>query len=406
MKKILLCGLKYDLNYGDPIINDTVKYIIEDITKDKEIEIEDIDISGRNGYKQYYKIKNQLNRNIRNIFFRGMLKLLNSTKKRNSFLNWLDYISWFFSDEYIIAKQEFMTKIEHSDAVIFGGGGIMKYKYQYFYHYINFVTKFADKYQKPVYLNAVGVEGYDITNIKSRVLKKAVNRACVKQITTRDDYDKLVKYVTEKRIDIAKVSDPATYTNVAYQIEKNETSDIIGLGIARANLFIDNELPFTEKQQIEFWCNVIKALESKKIKWKLFTNGLPGDNEMLYKIQKKINCKENQIMIPKTPEELITIISNFKGIIATRLHSNIVAYSLGVPSIGLVWNKKLKMFGESINYPERFIELQDFDVENVVKKLENAMIEQYEKCDVTEYRKTVYKKMEQFLYKYVLEGKE
>ena len=47
MKKILLCSLKYDKNYGDSIINTCCRLLLEDILKDNNIDykIEEIDLS-------------------------------------------------------------------------------------------------------------------------------------------------------------------------------------------------------------------------------------------------------------------------------------------------------------------------------------------------------------------------
>ena len=49
MKKILLCGFKYNSNFGDPIIHDCCKYIVQQVIKenDKDILIEEIDLEGK-----------------------------------------------------------------------------------------------------------------------------------------------------------------------------------------------------------------------------------------------------------------------------------------------------------------------------------------------------------------------
>ena len=49
-------------------------------------------------------------------------------------------------------------------------------------------------------------------------------------------------------------------------------------------------------------------------------------------------------------------ISGFSSVIAVRMHANIIAFSLGIPSVAFVWNDKLRFFGQSIGYPDRFIE--------------------------------------------------
>ena len=82
---------------------------------------------------------------------------------------------------------------------------------------------------------------------------------------------------------------------------------------------------------------------------------------------------------PAEGAELVRIISDYKGIIATRLHTNIIAYSMGCPSIGLVWNDKLAQWGAGIGHPERFVEADRMEALDVVSRLKRAMSEKHKK---------------------------
>ena len=409
MKKILLCGMKYDFNFGDSIINSCCKKIVEQIIEDKkmyEYEINEIDLSGKKLFTDMYYI----DKTFKYYINRCSQKIINKIKtifKRcnfNKIYNWLDLIEYYFSLEYMIMKKYYINEIQNSDIIIFAGGGFIKYKYQNCYHYIDEVTKVANKKNIPVCLNAVGVEGYDENNIKCRLLKKALNRQCIKMITTRDDINKLKKYIDKKEnIFLNKVSDIAVYADVVYKKEKMKNTNYIGLGVCRGNLFIDNNIKYSKEQLLKLWKEIIYKLEEKNINWKIYTNGLEADNEFaidLFQSLKKNNYTKEKLIFPKSPEELIDIISSFKGIIATRLHSNIIAYSLKIPAIGLVWNDKLKMFGESIQYPERYFEVKDFNANKIVESLERAIEEGYSKISPEDYRKTVKEELERFLVTY------
>ena len=76
------------------------------------------------------------------------------------------------------------------------------------------------------------------------------------------------------------------------------------------------------------------------------------------------------LRIPKTPKEMIENIASYKCIIAARLHSCIVAYSLGIPVIGLVWNYKLKLWGKNIGTEDFFIESKNLQTDFIMNKLE------------------------------------
>ena len=132
----------------------------------------------------------------------------------------------------------------------------------------------------------------------------------------------------------------------------------------------------------------------------IYTNGLKADNEFAKKLCEKYNYNKERLILPTSPEELIEVISGFKGAIATRLHSCIVAYSLNVPIIGLVWNKKLKMFGESIQYAERFFEVENFKAKEIIQELKNAINEGYTKISPEDYRRNVKESLKKFIIQY------
>ena len=263
------------------------------------------------------------------------------------------------------------------------------------------LSLYAENNNIPVCLNSVGVEGYDENNIKCRVLKKALNRKCIKIKTTRDDIDRLKKYINNKKdIILKKVSDIAVYTNVVYKKEKVKNSNCIGLGVSRGNLFIDNGIKYSEEKLLILWKNIINKLEEKNKNWKIYTNGLEADNIFARKLLERWGYSKDKLIIPNSPEELIDSIASFKGIIATRLHSNIIAYSLKIPAIGLVWNEKLKMFGESIKYPERYFEIKDFDANKIIQALEKAIEEGYTNVSLDKYRESVKEELEYFIRTY------
>jgi polysaccharide pyruvyl transferase WcaK-like protein len=68
---------------------------------------------------------------------------------------------------------------------------------------------------------------------------------------------------------------------------------------------------------------------------------------------------------PRDPRDLAQLIADLDIVIAHRLHAAIVAFSYGVPAIGLRWDSKLDAFFESVH---RSRYLADFD-EAIVKTI-------------------------------------
>ena len=141
MRKILLCGMKYDSNFGDPIINKCCRGIEEQILQNNNMqkyEIKEIDLSGKKSFKEMNFIeknfKYYLNKIIRKII--KINKKIFKYCKLSNIYNWLDFNEYYFSLEYMILKKYYISEIESSNIIIFVGGGFIKYKYQNCYHYM------------------------------------------------------------------------------------------------------------------------------------------------------------------------------------------------------------------------------------------------------------------------------
>jgi glycerophosphoryl diester phosphodiesterase len=67
------------------------------------------------------------------------------------------------------------------------------------------------------------------------------------------------------------------------------------------------------------------------------------------------------------------------GMIACRMHSNIIAYALGIPSVGLVWNEKMTFWGQKCGYPGRYISSNLLSAEYITDTLEQSLRERTRK---------------------------
>ena len=145
--------------------------------------------------------------------------------------------------------------IRNCDIVVFGGAPMFNYMYQNFYERTAVTIEIAQKYQKPVFFSAIGLEHYDEQNKKCQRLKKALNLDCVKMITTRDDFEMLQKYKEKESLYIDKVADPAVHTCTVFRkfwIQKKPgRKKKIGIFILREGGFTDNKIPFSKEEAIQ-----------------------------------------------------------------------------------------------------------------------------------------------------------
>ncbi len=287
-----------------------------------------------------------------------------------------------YANEYTIYRYAFsrvdLEVIRNMDMIVFAGGGIFKFRQEKYHIYIPEIINIANEKNIPVYFNAIGVEGYDEEDEGCQKLKEAINSDCVKFITIRDDYDCFIKnYYTNKAIITKNVYDPAITCCDVYGVKEIQNKNTIGLGIIREGIFEEYGNPQITKQvQLDYWKDVIELLEKDNYKWQLFVNGAEKDYVFAREVLEYTGHDRNSNLLvarPASDKELINTINGYAGIIAGRMHSNIIAYSLKVPSIGLVWNDKLHIWGEKSGYPDRMIYPSDFSPKHTVDILIKAI---------------------------------
>lgn len=368
--KLIFVGLYDETNFGDPIIAYCTEWLY---SQHIQGDFEAIHLS-----LDYIKESN-LPKPWRGI--RKILRLLH--------LNWVKYNEIFIQKQYI---KYYKKNIKTADLIIVVGGGLIKYTYQYFHPSLDGLMVAAERCGIPVVLNSVGVEGYDGTNKKCLALKSVLHKKALRHISTRDDIKTLYNsyYDGKPSIPCVKVADPAVWAAEAYGITRSH-SDIIGIGIGRGRLFIDNGKDFSDKQFFVLYIQLIETLSKQGKQVELFTNGLDADNEFACQILKEMRNRNIDIIlrIPDTSKEMIENIASYRCIIAARLHSCIVAYSLGIPAIGFVWNDKLKLWGRNIDAEDFFIQTENLNTDYVLTKLERLQDYHYPTTARDKFRDTI-----------------
>lgn len=278
--------------------------------------------------------------------------------------------------DYSIGIED-IGQVKYVDAVVFAGGGLIKFRQEQLYRQVSDIICEAQRYDVPVFLNSVGVEGFDAQDERCMQIKNAINLPCVKGISVRDDIQTLREhYIENKNIRVTEVYDPAIWSEETYKdVEAQHFDGVVGLGIAREDLFRDYGIEQIDRPfLLEFWKNLVEQLEKRRIKWMIFTNGLDADEGFAEEVLQYIGHGQ-KLEKPVNQLQLIKHMKSFDGVIACRMHSNIIAYALGIPSLGLVWNEKMIFWGEKIGYPERFITSDRLKPQYVVQVYEEAVKE-------------------------------
>ncbi|MDY4721987.1 MAG: polysaccharide pyruvyl transferase family protein [Clostridium paraputrificum] len=357
--KIAIIGEQYSANLGDGVICETVKGIVNE---NFDCETIGIDISGASKFQEEYvqgniirnkKIKkNKLYLILRN-FYRKIKKLKSELER-------------------VIRVKISLQKSLDSDVklIIFAGGQLFM---DYFVFPIYITVRYAKKNNIPIIFNSCGI-GENNSLIKRYILKKALNYSNIKVISVRDNLEKFIQLYGNNNCNIVQTLDPAIHVKKYYNIDPSIKRDVIGVGVITPSTFAKKGLSYSEEQYIKLNSDIIKFLNGNEYKWKIFTNGNEEDYEFLLLLAEKFNIKEHIVDRPKEPRELVDLLNSFSMIISFRLHSHIIANSIGIPSVGFVWDKKVREYSEIINNEKNFFDLEMKNLnQDVIKRLKDIL---------------------------------
>ena len=389
--RIALVGLLNDFNLGDPAIFEMTRYFIEELCRKHRLEVafEYIDIGE-------YKVP------------RYRCPELNRQYERFEKSFYRHYYKRSFTKFDRVERDCKRIIKRNLDAVIFVGGGLIKYRYQEYLHkMMDIVLNRAEQINVPVMFSGVGVEGYDDSNEICKRLKITLNRKCIKVIAARDDLETLRNcYLSgNDRIRLVKVSDAACSMKRLYPPAACE-GNTVGLGVMRSEVFSGHGVCISEEKLIELYAEMYEQLSKHGKRCLIFTNGMKKDQEFAEKLCVFLNVEKDSSEIlcprPRTVAELVQLITRCGAVIATRLHTGIIAYAYEIPFVGLVWSPKQFFFGESIGCRDRFFAACDLNVEMFVTKLLEAIESGYPDMDAKSFKDSNPVELERFLSEYVV----
>lgn len=380
MKKVILAGICHDQNMGDVLLFDCHKYLLNRSTQ-KQLEVVTIDFFCRHLKENGEIVYPQDKVPLYVLPHRVLRKIYKKVTGKDAVL--LDQYIYEHSGSagYKELREEIMKNIDGVDTIIIVGAGTLKYDIRVnFAPYYKLIVECAQSANIKVIVSAVGIESeYDDADKRSRMFEKALNHQCVAIVTSRDREDLLKKYVHESHVWAKKTIDPGIWSSQVYGIDKATRTNTVGLGIIAPQRFLDFGRNITKNQYYTICTDIFARLLQQGYDVQLFCNGFTEDYDAARDVCEIIGISlEKYIARPTVPEELVKTISNYVGIISSRLHSCIVAYSLHIPFVALTWNNKLHYFAEEIQVPTRAIEIVKSNGDDIVSEFCNALQEGYD----------------------------
>ena len=351
--KILVLGRAKDKNLGDVVIVDSCAYLLDEVIK--------------NINKSYFWRQKRF-------FFPQPLKI-----EKVDIANVL-----------VDTAEGIEKNMASYDKIVFPGGGINSLKITGL-----LLQRLETRYNTRFYFNGIGIHPERHYEELANNIETILNDQRVRQITTRGDLTQTLDYMkTEKPYPVKLVSDPAICASEAYRIKRNEDSGLIGIGPIRPDIFVEQESEISLEEVYKMYGGIFKEAERRGYDFRVFCNGTQRDYDFAREVLQKSGYEEEGRLYrrPTKPEHLVKDIATFKGIIAARFHANIIATSLSVPSVALVWNVKMRSFADMMGIRDRYIEERKklLDPVFLLDKLEEAMKKGYERERITEAKNAAY----------------
>lgn len=350
---IHIVGVPYSDNLGDGIIADCLRAKLRRLRGGAEVQV--IDLAGRHGYGDVSVRGKQ-----------GILALLNRLP------TWARRLVAVPGILAVVLRRPFwgwLKALRPGDRVVIGGGQLLQDQDLNFPLKILLFGIAARVKGCRVGIFSVGVSREWST--PGRLMFQAAFRLMkLRHAAVRDpgSQESLHRHGVVGRLPVNLALDPGLFAAETYQAVVG-TAKGVGVNLAdprelrHQNRFMSAQTDIYG-QHIETWGKVIRELVDQGTQVILFTNGAREDEAYLADLIARLNLRQGEgvtvLPRPKTPEMLVGHIKGLDFLMAHRLHANIVAYSLGVPSLGLGWDDKLEAFYRVSGQSKFFLKAEDF----------------------------------------------
>lgn len=390
--KIAICGLVKSENIGEQFIARSLEYLIAtELQKEMpgiNIDFTEVDLLARNDLVE--RIEGGFNKKVVNYSFtqRGRKldecyeKLKQKRIETDSRLKikLIDRVRagiFKHGENYRKRMAEFFDeRLSGVDFIVVDGAGLLEYSYNEYEWSLMLISRYAEKHGVDIVYNAIGRAGeFNRHDLGAKVLRRALNSPRVKYISARDSSENVQECAGSKH-QVKLLADAAFWMKETYGMEDCPERKKIGIGLIRGNSLTGYGEDYDDDNWVRLFCDIARELEKKGYEYEFFTNGLPGDIALGYRVIGKLGLSGSKLVTkPSCDLELYSKINEYKALITCRMHSSIAAFTLKIPSVILSWNDKVDKLMAIAGYPERAITTDNFNAEYIVGSMEKALTE-------------------------------
>lgn len=330
MKHVVICAVPYSDNLGDAVIAETLGHLIRQAVPDCRVSF--LDIAGRTRLGENSLKKGRLMRLFSRLPGWARVPVLTAAI-------WLRYRRQW--------RTRWQQQLADADMVVVGGGQLLCDVDLNFPLKLYLLARCLGSNAK-VALVSVGVAaGW------SRLGRYLVSRffalAAPQFVSVRDESSRrnIVGLGAGEPCDVAIIPDPAILSSSLYAEPGLEKRWDVGICVSDVeSLHYNADLVAVSEQGagLGMFVELVHKLRQGGQRVVLFTNGAEEDNLAAAAVRSRLNVDGVDFMLPKSPAELASIIAGCDSMVGHRMHANIIAFSFGVPSVGIVWDTKVASF--------------------------------------------------------------
>lgn len=364
MKNLIICSARYSDNLGDGVIADCAEYLVRRVRND--LNVMHFDLAGRTDWSppklgEGEQIKAPF---LKNIFYKipAQLQPLATAVAWRLFMRKKLKSAWRAMD----AKP--------GSSLIFAGGQLWNDVALNFPLKIEFVHQQLAASGGAFAVGPVGVSK-NWSSSANRILSRVTKAARSVWVRDRQSAETLNKYTG---VNVQVTFDSAICASDCYGLNARSRlpglGAVVGVGVASpAELATQAENPdeFGKQSALRFWVDLLANLKKSGLSPVIFTNGAQEDEAFAAELH-ALAPDVPRANTPRKPIDLVNLINSFDSLVSYRLHANIIAYSCGVPSVGLVWDSKVRNFAGAVGR-EAYCLTPPFGVNEVMEKLLAAM---------------------------------
>jgi lipopolysaccharide cholinephosphotransferase len=391
--RVAILGLVKSNNIGEQFIARSLEYLIgtecRKIRPDMQIDFTEVDLLARNDEIQGNisgltdKIWNYCCFSERgsfmykvSTFLQGYADYIHSKKMRNA-IQRVRYIIWTNGRNFRKRLDRFFrARLEGADFIVVDGAGLLEYEWNEYQWSLLQVSRYAEKHGVPVVYNAIGRAGaFDESDIRAGILKKALRSPAVKYVSARDSKGTVQACAGDKH-EVKLLADAGFWMKETYKIKERTDRKLIGIGLVRGTALQGYKHDFPANAWVQLFKGIAQELDARGYEYEFFTNGLEADIKIGKTVLELMELPGSKLVTrPESDIELYHTINRYRALITCRMHSSIAAFTLGIPSVILSWNRKVDKMFKTIGYPERAIPMADFAPGTIVDAMERALEE-------------------------------